>query len=1198
MLAGPLLLLVYEPLVGSARWRDAGVFLLRAGVLATIASLWWIAPLLVHTRYGIDFLQFTEQPRSIWGTNSSTEALRLMAYWTSYIGVGFYGVSRPLFTEAGTLLFNPLVVGASLLLPALAVAGFALARRRPYAPFFLLLLLAGAVIEVVGFPDGTPARDGMEWVYRNVPLVRFMRTTQKAAPLVAVGVAGLLALLVQVALARASGARRLLVPVGIGALVLLGALPLVRGTAVERQITWKEIPAAWTQAGHDLDHSLPPNSRAMVLPGQIFANYTWGGTTDAILPRLTERPVAVRYETPYSDPRANDLLWTVDRLVQQRRLVPGQLKPLLRLAGVGTVVSGSDDDTSRSGAMNATAAAEELAGQGLDEPSRAYGPVRRVSPPRGELGEGAPLPRVRAYDVRGGRGLVGVAPSGPATIVDGSAEGLAGLAAFGALPGRAPLLYAGDLTARELRREAAGGAEVVITDSNRRRRFVPEFVHQNLGATLAADEELDENFAAIEPFTERGSDAQTVAVLDGARYLRSPSSGGLLEFPEYAASAAFDGDPDTVWAADRYLHPRERWIEIGFEEPRDVPYVDLFPVRDWRGIETEVDVGGVRAKLGPGKNRVRVGLRDVSALRITITKVDQPPGDLRGNGGFREIEIPGVGVRHALRPPVLAGRALAGGELERTGLTWVFERATADTPFRRDRRTGSPLLELASNRRDPEEELERVLFSPEARTYEVDAWVHPAVDTADSELDRLAGATGGLTADSSGRFHNAPRYRASSAFDDDPDTAWSGIWARPSAPPPWIGWSSERPLTLRRLRLVAPTGGSESGARAPTAVRVSWPGGSTERLEASDGGEIALPRPVRARRFRLTVLDVTGAETRAVSIASIEAPGMPRLTVPRAGTMEARCGDARIRVASTTARLLPRGSIEELDAGTPFRARSCDGRVAMGAGVQRVGSLPATMAVDLLRLRAPAPAAGGARGGGGTVVDPGELDSSSVDDVRVALDGPSWLVLGQSYSKGWRAECDGTDLGEPHPINGYANGWRAPASCANVSFAFAPQNGVQIGYAISAIAAALMLIFLLAAPLLARRQAEVPEGAAEALPDDRAGGLSLWRAAVVAAVLTVPISLAFALRVAVVAFPLLTLVLRLGVPARRLAAAAAVLLGVVVPVLYAVLSPRDRGGFNFEYSTGLIWAHWVGVTALILLGVACWRALAAARRRA
>ena len=57
-----------------------------------------------------------------------------MGYWTSYIGVGFYGANRPLFSEAGTLLFNPLSVGASLLLPALAVGGLrldaALALRR------------------------------------------------------------------------------------------------------------------------------------------------------------------------------------------------------------------------------------------------------------------------------------------------------------------------------------------------------------------------------------------------------------------------------------------------------------------------------------------------------------------------------------------------------------------------------------------------------------------------------------------------------------------------------------------------------------------------------------------------------------------------------------------------------------------------------------------------------------------------------------------------------------------------------------------------------------------------------------------------------------------------------------------------------------------------------------------------------------
>ncbi len=439
MLVGPLVLLIHEPLMGSVRWRDSASFLLRMGLLGTLASLWWIAPLVVHARFGIDFLQFTEQPGTIWATNSAAEVLRLMAYWTSYVGVGFRGFETPLFTESGTLLFNPLVVGASLLLPALAVVGFVWTRRMPYAPFLLLILLVGAVIEVAGFPDGTPMRDTMVWLYRNVPILAFMRTTQKAAPLVAIGAAGLLGLTAGLAWARLKALgpgtlRRVALagaPVALGALILLAALPLVRGTAVEKQMVWDEIPPAWVQAGAELNRDLPDNSRALVLPGQIFAFYKWGGTIDAILPRVTDQPVAVRYETPYGDPRGTDLLFTVDRLVQQDRLFPGQLPPLLRLMGAGAVITGSDDDIGRSGAVEASAAAATLAGQGLGRPSRAYGPTTPLPQPRGDVGPPAMLPQVRRYEVPERRGIVQVAPNGPAAVVDGGAEGLATMAAFG-----------------------------------------------------------------------------------------------------------------------------------------------------------------------------------------------------------------------------------------------------------------------------------------------------------------------------------------------------------------------------------------------------------------------------------------------------------------------------------------------------------------------------------------------------------------------------------------------------------------------------------------------------------------------------------------------------------------------------------------------------------------------------------------------
>jgi arabinofuranan 3-O-arabinosyltransferase len=240
-----------------------------------------------------------------------------------------------------------------------------------------------------------------------------------------------------------------------------------------------------------------------------------------------------------------------------------------------------------------------------------------------------------------------------------------------------------------------------------------------------------------------------------------------------------------------------------------------------------------------------------------------------------------------------------------------------------------------------------------------------------------------------------------------------------------------------------------------------------------------------------------------------------------------------------------------------------------------------------------------------------------VEGVRVEFDSPGWLVLGQSYSEGWRASCDGRSLGEPVPINGYANGWRAPAGCRDVEFEFAPQKGVRAGYAISGVVCALLLALLLAGWVAMRRRPEAgaaqggaaaprstqtgpaaprsAETGATALPEDRPRPLPLPRAALLALAFTIPLALLFAARTSVVLFPLLTLILWRGVGSRLLTLVAAGLLGIVVPILYLVLEPRDRGGFNFEYSTELIAPHWVAVGAVVLLMAACWRVLAAAR---
>jgi membrane protease YdiL (CAAX protease family) len=100
----------------------------------------------------------------------------------------------------------------------------------------------------------------------------------------------------------------------------------------------------------------------------------------------------------------------------------------------------------------------------------------------------------------------------------------------------------------------------------------------------------------------------------------------------------------------------------------------------------------------------------------------------------------------------------------------------------------------------------------------------------------------------------------------------------------------------------------------------------------------------------------------------------------------------------------------------------------------------------------------------------------------------------------------------------------------------------------------------------------------------------------IAAVVTVPLCLLFAVRTSVLIFPAVTLILWRGAGPRLLTGVAAGLLGVVVPIAYALSAPPDHGGFNFEYSLDLIRAHWIGVAAIVLLMMACWRTLATARR--
>jgi hypothetical protein len=283
------------------------------------------------------------------------------------------------------------------------------------------------------------------------------------------------------------------------------------------------------------------------------------------------------------------------------------------------------------------------------------------------------------------------------------------------------------------------------------------------------------------------------------------------------------------------------------------------------------------------------------------------------------------------------------------------------------------------------------------------------------------------------------------------------------------------------------------------------------------------------------------------------------------------------------------GSIADLDAGRPLRVEGC-GSLDLPAGETRLELPPAALAPYLIRLRSPAPrAASGSVPG--RVVSAGRSEGSGRTGIRLALTDPARLVLAEGFTTGRRARCDGRDLGAPSVADGYATSWLVPASCRVVDVSFAPDRLVRAGYAVSLLAGlALLALLIVRRPPPPGRAPSVRAAAAPA-------ALPVRRAALVAVVAGLVLGFVFAAR----ATPLFALaafvVAWRGIGPRALALAGGALLAIAVPVLTALVRPENRGGYDPEYASDGIAAHWVAVAGVALLVLALARTLSTARAR-
>ena len=1204
---GALMLLLYEWLVLGRPGRVVIGFLGRAAACTALASAWWALPVALQAAYGADFLRFTEGPETIWATTSLSESIRGLGYWLLYLGVG----GHPVRSVAGTYLYDTPVVLATFALPLLAVSGFRKSRNERYGPFFALLAAGTLVVMAAGFPEGAPMRRVLSAVYYGFEPVQFLRTTYKAAPLLALSLALLGAVALRDIVDRIRpGGRRLSVGgaaavVALAGVALLPGLPFVTNDALERDDAYGTVPHYWRAAVADADRTTARDRRVMVLPGALFGWYTWGHTVNSIAPAISKRPVLAREVVRYADDRASQLQAEIDDLVQQGRLVPGQLDPLFRLLGVGTTLVSSDYLPAQSGSIDRASLGTVLSGQdGFDEPAGTYGKRHLYVPAGGRGGRVAAYPDIArfAFPGRTGPGIVRIHPRGEATVMAGDAQGVAQLAAVGRLDPARALFYAGDLPGGRLRRLVRDRATLVFTDSNRRRVLETNQLRANRGPTVGPNDELPREFPAYTLFPG-GEAAQTVALYSGLRYLRAPLHRSFALFPEHRPYAAVDGRLDTSWLASdgTYQPEKQRWIELGFAKPRSIGTLRVYPQSDLMGFTDEIAIslnGGRerRFRLHTGANRLDLGASSVRRLRVRVLGTT---GFADGPGGIAEIAVPGLRVAESLRLPTDLADALRGTDTSANPMLIAVERTTADFPSRAGAEVGDPQAASQLDMVDAEPGIERQVRLPSARRFRLGGWASIDPGAQDERIDALAGLVPGWRFSSSGRFEGVPARRAASAFDGDPHTAWIGD----SLPGrfPMLEWSGPGEESISSLRLLP----GPAWVGSPRRVSISTPRGQHVTARVGDDGRVDLGRALRARGLRILVLEskppasprAEGRALRATAIGEVVVPGAQMPHVPRSGPIQSRCGDLRVDGPAGSAPARMTGSIEALDAGRPLRIQGCGRGLLLPAGDARLHAPPGRVArPDQLLLASAAQSRGAsAIAAPGRVVDPGsDTVGGRRDGVRVKLDQPAWVVLGESYSRGWRAWCSDAAgreraLGAPLPIDGFANGWRAAPSCERMRFRFAPQRAADLSYALSAAGVLTLLLLVLLGP---------GGGASRLRPDagalvvrDPIRRLGIRAAIALALVAGAAGALVFALR-AGAGLALLTFALaRLGVNVRRLVALTIVALAAL-PVLYLLRPAPEQSDFTFVYPLHHIGAHWAAVAGVCCLAVAsAWAAL-------
>lgn len=1224
---GPALWILWAAVVREEPLPRIAAAVWRLGVLTLATNAWWVAGLSVQATNGVDVLRYTESVETTAAASAAQEVLRGLGYWFFYgddaIGP-WVGPSRP-FQSSIWLL------AATFAVPVLALAGGAAARWRERS-FAVALAVVGLALAVGVYPYDHPPPFGAalrSFLHSDVGMA--MRSMPRAAPLVVLALSLLLGAGVD-----ALGRRRPRVAVPATAavigLVVVALAPLWQRTLVPENLRRpEEIPRYWSDAGAFLD-ATDDGTRVLEVPGADFASYRWGTTVDPVTPGLTDRPMVARELVPMSSAPAWNLLKAYDGRLQAHLAERAAVVPIARALRAGQILVRSDlqyehYDTPRPrelwhfllGAPGLGPATEF----GEPTPNVAPEPVPMLDELELSLDPGLrdPFP-VTVLEVPGAAPIVTAKPTAAPLIMAGDGEGLVDLAAAGLIDGRELIRYSAALSDADLAAALDEGAVLVVTDSNRRRAERWGTIRFTSGYTEPAGHQplrVDRTDARLPVFPDAGDDARTVAVHRGGVTANATSYGGRNEYlPEDRPTNAVDGDPGTAWRAARDDPATGERLELTLAEPVTTDVLTFLapppPINRWvtrvalrfdESEPLEVDLDG-RSRVAPGQ-RVDIGTRTFSRLTVEIL-ADSVGNRPRYGGvsstGFAEITVGDRRVDEAIRPP----RDL----LDRVGPADVSHPlAIVLTRLR------AAVTDV--ERRDEEPALVRLLDLPSRRAFSLGGTVRLAPRASDALIDSLLSGSDGITPSASSRLAG-PATGARAALDGDPTTAWTAAFGEQAGQ--WIEVRGEAPQTIDRLDLTVVADGRHS---VPTRVGIEVDGARVATLEVPVGADgarpgattsipLRLPAAVRATTLRVVVdavrpLDTRDWSTRKVRTlpVAITELGVPALTRPAPhGPFSSGCRADLLTIDGTPVPVVATGTVDAALAGEPLALTTCGAEpVDLGPGRHELRSAPgASTGIDVDRVVLRSAAGGGAAAAGssglvGAHASRGQgtpdtrVTHDTADSLTVRVDGavegqPFWLSFGQGWNPGWQASIDGIDLGPPHLVDGFANGWRIdPAdSTFDISLRFTPQRRVDLALWGSLLAA----LGCLGVVLVGARRAT-----ATGAPPPSDAPIE-WAGSTVAPALSLPITAAAATSAAVVALLLvgpvvgaltgvLTVVTARDVLPRRFtawtspAAMAASAAYVVTSVLRHDISP------GLEWPSELHRAHPVAWFAVLALGV-------------